>query len=119
ADSEGIQTIDFSSKIGFQKFGFFGQAGRSVINDRLSISFGIRADWNNFTESMMNPLEQLSPRFSFSYSITPELSFNGNIGRYYQLPPYTVLGYRDNNGVLVNKENNVTYIQSDHYVAGL
>ncbi len=67
---------------------------------------------------MGNPIDQLSPRFSFSYSITPQLSFNGNIGRYYQLPPYTVLGYRDNQGTLVNKENEVKYIQSDHYVAG-
>lgn len=118
ADAEGLETIDFSSKIGFQKFGFFGQASRSVFSDRLLLSFGLRSDWNNYAKSMMNPIEQLSPRFSFSYSITSALSFNGNIGRYYQLPPYTVLGYRDNNGVLVNKENDVTYIESDHYVAG-
>src|SRR5690606_30899627 len=110
--------IDFSSKIGFQKFGFFGQASRSVLNERLLLSFGLRSDWNNFAESMMNPLDQLSPRLSFSYTITPQLSFNGNIGRYYQLPPYTVLGYRNSNRELLNKQNEVTYIQSDHYVAG-
>lgn len=116
--SEGVEVIDFSSKIGFQKFGFFGQASRSVLNERLLLSFGLRSDWNNFAESMMNPLDQLSPRLSFSYTITPQLSFNGNIGRYYQLPPYTVLGYRNSNRELLNKQNEVTYIQSDHYVAG-
>lgn len=116
--SEGVEVIDFSSKIGFKKFGFFGQASRSVLNERLLLSFGLRSDWNNFAESMMNPLDQLSPRLSFSYTITPQLSFNGNIGRYYQLPPYTVLGYRNSNRELLNKQNEVTYIQSDHYVAG-
>src|SRR5690606_25343157 len=118
ADSEGIQTIDFSSEIGFQKFGFFGQASRSVLKDRLLLSFGLRSDWNNFSESMLNPVDQFSPRLSLSYSITPQLSFNGNIGRYYQLPPYTILGYRNNSGELVNKQNEVTYIRSNHYVAG-
>src|SRR5690606_22926750 len=117
-DLEGLQTIDFSSEIGFQKFGFFAQASRSIMSDRLLLSFGIRSDWNNFSESMVQLVDQLSPRFSFSYSITPQFSFNGNIGRYYQLPPYTVLGYRDNAGNLVNKQNEVTYIGSDHYVAG-
>src|SRR5690606_18617589 len=102
--SEGVEVIDFSSKIGFKKFGFFGQASRSVLNERLLLSFGLRSDWNNFAESMMNPLDQLSPRLSFSYTITPQLSFNGNIGRYYQLPPYTVLGYRNSNRELLNKQ---------------
>ena len=118
AQGEGVQIVDFSSEINFQKFGFFAQASRSVWEDRLLLSFGLRSDWNNYAESMGNPIDQLSPRLSFSYSITPQLSFNGNIGRYYQLPPYTVLGYRDNQGTLVNKENEVKYIQSDHYVAG-
>ena len=118
ANVNGIQIIDFTSKINFQKFGFFGQASRSVMENRLLLSFGLRSDWNNFAESMENPMDQLSPRLSLSYSITPKLSFNANIGRYYQLPPYTVLGYRDNNGVLTNKDNNVKYIESDHFVAG-
>ena len=119
ADESGIETIDFSSKINFQKFGFFGQISRNIMNERLLISLGLRSDWNNFAQSMNNPLDQLSPRFSFSYSLIPELSLNGSIARYYQLPPYTVLGYRSNAGELVNKENEVKYIQSDHYVLGL
>jgi len=114
-----IQTVDFQSEINFQRFGFFGSVNRSLAKDRLLLSFGLRTDWNNWAPSMENPLDQLSPRFSLSYSITPELSFNANIGRYYQLPPYTVMGFRDNEGNLVNRNNDVTYIQSDHYVAGL
>jgi len=119
ADDNGIETLDFSSEIGFQKFGFFGQISRNLLDERLLVSVGLRSDWNNFAQSMGNPLEQMSPRFSFSYSLNPALSLNGSIARYHQLPPYTVLGYRNNAGDLVNKDNDVTYIQSDHYVLGL
>ena len=114
-----IETVDFFSEINFQRFGLFGSVNRSLFEDRLLLSFGIRTDWNNWAESMADPLDQISPRFSASYALTPELSLSGSIGRYYQLPPYTVLGFRDNEGTLVNKENGVTYIQSDHYVAGI
>ncbi|MFT4771381.1 MAG: hypothetical protein ACI9CP_001427 [Cryomorphaceae bacterium] len=114
-----LRTIDFNSEINFQRFGFFGSINRSFLEERLLLSFGLRTDWNNWAESMSNPIDQLSPRFSLSYSITPELSFQANVGRYYQLPPYTVLGFRDNEGDLVNKDNGVSYIQSDHFVAGL
>ena len=114
----GIQEVDFSSKINFQKFGLFGQVSRTVFEERLLLSFGLRTDWNNYSTEMSNPIDQLSPRFSLSYSILPELTFNANVGLYYQLPPYTVMGYRDNDGTLVNKENGVRYIQNQHAVAG-
>jgi hypothetical protein len=68
---------------------------------------------------MNNPLDQLSPRISASLVLSEKLTLNANIGRYYQLPAYTVLGYRDNEGNLVNRDNKVTYVQSDHIVAGL
>lgn len=116
--NEGIQLIDFSSKLNFQKFGLFGQLSRSLLKERLLLSFGIRTDWNNYSSDMSNPIDQLSPRFSLSYSILPELTFNANAGRYFQLPPYTVLGYRDNAGNLVNRNNAVTYIENQHLVAG-
>ena len=118
ATGDAVQIVDFDSKINFQKFGLFAQASRGLFEKRLSLSLGLRSDWNNFAESMQNPLDQFSPRFSFSYNITSQLSFNGNIGRYHQLPPYTVMGYRNNSEVLVNKENGVKYIQADHFVAG-
>src|SRR5690606_20604129 len=66
-----------------------------------------------------NPLDQLSPRFSASYVFAPKWSLSASVGRFFQLPPYTLLGYRDNAGNLVNKQNGVGYIQSDHYVVGV
>jgi hypothetical protein len=115
----GLSTVDFDSRVRFQRFGFFGSVSRTFAEERLLLSLGVRSDWNNFVGSMEKPLDQFSPRFSMSYSITPELSFNANVGRYYQLPPYTVFGHRDANDNLVNRDNRITYINSDHAVAGL
>lgn len=113
-----ITTVNFDSRVRFQRFGLFGSVSKTLADERLLLSLGMRTDWNNFVSSMANPLEQFSPRFSLSYSITPELSFNANVGRYFQLPPYTVFGFRDETGRLVNRDNQITYITNDHLVAG-
>ena len=47
--------------------------------------------------------DQLPPRLSLSYRLTDGVYLSGNAGLYYQLPPYTGLGFKDNNGKLVNK----------------
>lgn len=109
---------DFTSDLSFHKYALFSQLSKSFIDNRLSLSLGLRTDFNNYSSDMNNPLEQLSPRLSASYALTNQFSFNFNTGRYYQLPPYTVLGFRNNLQALVNKENGVTYIQSDHLVSG-
>lgn len=115
----GIDTIDFSSDVNLHKYGAFGTVSRSFAGDRLTLALGLRFDGNNYSDDMSNPLEQFSPRFSASYYLTPKIALNFNTGIYYQLPPYTVLGYRDGNGALVNRDNNVSYIRSRHLVAGL
>lgn len=114
-----VQTIDFTSNLSFEKFELFGQISKSVLENRLSLSFGVRTDFNNYSPEMGNPLDQISPRFSASYSLNTKWNANFNVGRYYQLPAYTVMGYRNNAGDLVNKDNGITYISSDHIVAGL
>jgi hypothetical protein len=63
-------------------------------------------------------LDQFSPRVSLSYSITENLSINGNAGTYYQLPTYTSMGYKAEN-VFVNRDNGIRYIQSNHLVGGI
>lgn len=66
---------------------------------------------------MSSLFKQLSPRLSASYALTPQWSLNFNTGRYYQLPSYTTLGYKENN-VLINKENELKYISVDHLIGG-
>ena len=111
--------IDFDSKLTFNKYAAFGQVSKGVLEERLMLSFGVRTDFNDYSNDMNNPLKQFSPRLSASYAFNEKLSLNGNIARYYQLPAYTVLGYRDNNGNLVNKNNNITYVQADHFITGI
>jgi hypothetical protein len=114
----GPQTINFQSDFDLVKYYTFGQISRNFQQDRLSLSLGFRMDGNSYSDDMNNPLEQFSPRFSLAYSITNRLSFNFNTGIYYQLPPYTVLGYQED-GALVNRQNDIRFIRADHLVAGL
>lgn len=110
--------LSYSSELEFYKYGVFSQVSKKLVSERLSLSLGVRLDGNSYNKEMQNPLNQVSPRFSASFLLTEKLSVNFNTGRYYQLPPYTSLGYRDNNDRLVNKDNGIKYIQADHIIGG-
>ena len=120
-DANGVQLmppiiISANSEIDFFRYGAFGQLSKKVLKDRLLLSFGMRSDMNSFTTTGNNPLKTLSPRLSFAYSLNEKWDLTASIGRYFKLPPYTTLGFRDNNNMLVNKD--AEYIQSNHYVLG-
>lgn len=66
---------------------------------------------------MKNVFNQFSPRLSISYAVNDKWSWNSSVGTYYQLPSYTTMGFRDNAGSLVNREN-LKYIKSNHLVTG-
>ncbi|MFT7297720.1 MAG: hypothetical protein ACI81S_000903 [Sphingobacteriales bacterium] len=114
-----VRIIDFDSKLNLNKFGLFSQVSKNVLENRLALSFGVRTDFNDYSTQMSNPIDQLSPRFSASYSITEKFIASFNLGRYFQLPTYTTMGYRDGNNVLVNKVNQITYFRADHFITGL
>lgn len=116
--SGNVFLIDFSSQLDFSKFAGFGQISYPFFDRRLITSFGLRTDFTNYDESMSNPLDQLSPRLSLTYNISDQFNLNFNAGIYHQLPPYTVMGYRSNDGELVNKTNNVSYITNKQLVFG-
>ena len=108
----------FNSPLGtFAKYGAFGQASKAFFDTRLGVSVGVRTDMNSFTDSGSDPLKTLSPRLSLSYVMNDQWTLNGSVGRYFKLAPYTILGFADNAGKLVNK--NADYQSSDHYVLGL
>lgn len=109
-------SINTDNNIEFFKYGAYAQLAKVFFNKRLLISGGVRSDMNTFTETGDNPLKTLSPRLSLQYKITPKFDVTASLGQYYKIPTYTALGYKDNNGVLVNK--NMDYIQSTHYVIG-
>ena len=116
---DGVEEINYDTNMKFSKFNAFGQVSKAYLDEKLRLSLGLRTDFNNWSNTMLNPLPQLSPRFSASYSLTDKLNLNFNVGRYFQLPPYTALGYKNSSGEFVNRENDLKYIQSDHLVLGL
>jgi outer membrane receptor for ferrienterochelin and colicin len=101
------------------KYAVFGSVGIPFFQNRLNASLGLRLDANSYSMEMSNLFKQFSPRLALSYRLSEPFFVNVNVGRYYQLPAYTTLGYRDAQGTLVNKKNGVKYTYADHYVAGM
>lgn len=108
--------IDYESELNFFRYAFFAQGSKGYLKERLQLSLGLRADANTYSSNMNNLFEQLSPRASVSYAISDKISVNANVGKYYQTPAYTVLGYRSNAGELLNKD--VKYISNTQSVLG-
>lgn len=114
-----VDNFQFDNSINFWRYGFFGQASRRFLNERLGFSAGIRLDGNSFTNTGDQLHKTFSPRASLSYKLDQlgTWTLNGSAGRYYKIAPYTVLGFTDNDGNLANKK--VEYIQSDHLTLGV
>lgn len=113
------ESINFNSKITIHKYYLFTQISRKLIQEKLTFSFGLRTDFNDYSKKMENALKQISPRLSLSYLFAEDWRLNFNLSRYFQLPAYTSLGYRNKNDILVNQKNNIQYIQSDQLALGL
>lgn len=118
ATTDVVNNANFNTNMHFYKYGAFFQTSRSI-NNRNSVSVGIRLDGNSFMKSGNDIWNTLSPRFSYSYKITKNgnWTLNGSLGRYYKIPPYTILGFKDNSGKFVNQ--NTKYIRTDHGVLGI
>ncbi len=101
--TDRAQTFDYHTYLGIMRWGLFGTVNYTSIDERFTASLGLRADANNYSAAMKNLSDQLSPRLSLSYQLTEHWSLSGNAGLYYQLPPYTALGFKNNNGLYANK----------------
>lgn len=114
-----INNRNFDSGLNFFRYGVFAQASSKIANNRLGVSFGIRADGNSFTDSGNQLYRTISPRVAISYSLNKKetWTWNASIGRYYKILPYTTLGFQDLNGTFINRDSE--YIRSDHFVTGI
>ncbi len=108
----------YNSKLSVFNFAAYSTINKRFFDDKLRVMFALRADGNSYNETMRNPLNQLSPRLSASWEFAKGWSLNGNIGRYFQEPTYTTLGYRDSEGVLVNRDR-LEYIGSNQLTMGI
>ncbi len=109
--------LDYNTNINVIKYGFSGQVSKTILKNRLLVSLGLRSDGNNYNSEMANLINQLSPRLALSYSLTDQIQLNAGIGKYYQQPAYTTLGFRNNEGTLMNEES-AKYIGANHYNIG-
>ncbi len=117
--SGGLINIKYNTNLDFFKYAAFSQVTKQFFGNRLTTTLGVRFSGNTYSDITLNPLQQTSPQLSASYLLTEKISINAHTGRFYQLPSYTSLGYKNNEGVLINKETNLGYIQVDHLVSGV
>jgi outer membrane receptor for ferrienterochelin and colicin len=106
----------YSAELQFYRFGMFVSGTYSFAKDKIDVSLGFRFDDDTYTAGKRAFLN-LSPRTAISFKPNEYWKFSTTAGRYYKIPPYTVLGYQNFNNEFVNK--NVKYIQSDHLGLGI
>lgn len=94
---------DYNTDLGLFSWGLFALADYTSPDKKLTASAGLRADAANYATQTKRVWEQLSPRVSISYALNEMWSISGGSGIYYQLPPYTALGFKNSEGVWVNK----------------
>lgn len=111
--------LNYLTDLNLVKWGLYATAQYETMNERFTASLGIRTDANNYSSDMNNMLKQLSPRLSLSYCLFKDVYLNANVGRFYELPPYTAMGFKDNKGNYVNRNNGLTYISSNQAGIGL
>ena len=99
------------------QYGLYVQSAKKYFEELLQVSLGARIDASNYSDRTNNPLDQFSPRFSLRLKLNDAFALNVNSGIYYQLPPYTSLGFQVND-VLVNK-NTLKYIRNSQIVGGI
>ncbi len=106
----------FNTAIDFVKYGVFGSVSKKMFQEKLSLTLGVRFDFNSYPVTEIYLEESFSPRFTASYSITDKININATVGRYLKMPSYTILGFRNTVGDLVNsRAQNIT---CDHLAGG-
>ena len=115
--SQTEERLIYNSNINFLKYGGFIQAGKRILNNKLGLSLGVRTDMNSFTSTGKDFINNLSPRVALNYVLSNTLNLNASVGTYSKLASYTILGFRNNTGVLIH--DNIPYIKNTHYVLGI
>lgn len=124
-----IAAFSYQSSLSVWKWGLHAGLQLESGDDRLRIFLGLQSEANNYASAMRSLKDQLSPRLSLSFRIfqwgsgetEQSVLWNNAIGRYYQLPAYTTMGYQETtNGIsqYVNRDR-LSYIGSDQFSSGL
>lgn len=109
---------DYDTNLDLNQYAFFANVVKKMADDRLKINLGVRADMSDYNEEMEDIAQQISPQLLISYQLDDHFSIKANAGRYHQLPPFTLMAFRTNEGNLIN-EDRLKYIESDQAVFGI
>ena len=112
------EVLKYNTELNLYGYQMFAQLSDDYLDKRLKLSIGMSAVGNNFNDNMKNPLNQLSPRLSASYELSEKWDINANIGRYASQPAYTTMGFKNNAGEFVNRNEQLKYIISNQAIAG-
>lgn len=93
----GLLNVSFFEGVSLSTSSFPAKYDNVLSGGRFSTSLGIRADGNTFTEEGHKLWQTLSPRVAISYALDPDSRWrvNASVGRYYKIPPSTILGFKE------------------------
>lgn len=111
--TDALKEFNYATDLNMLRWGIYASADYSAPDESFTASLGLRTDGNNYSDRMKELWRQLSPRISVSYRLVDHLFLSGHMGLYYQLPAYTALGYKNNEGVYVNKGLDYTSVNQE------
>lgn len=104
---------DYHTSLNLLRWGLFASMNYISSDESFTASLGLRADANNYSDRMKELWRQMSPRLSVSYRLLDGLFLSGHVGLYYQLPQYTALGFKGNEGQYVNRDLDYTSVSQE------
>lgn len=115
--ANALREYDYHTDLSLWRWGMFASVDYAAPDKSFTASMGVRTDGNNYSDKMKELWRQLSPRWSVSYRLVEGLTLSGHVGLYYQLPSYTVLGFKGEEGEYVNRH--LDYISVSQESLGL
>lgn len=115
--ANALREYDYHTDLSLWRWGMFATVDYAAPDKSFTASMGVRTDGNNYSDKMKELWRQLSPRLSVSYRLVDGLTLSGHVGLYYQLPSYTALGFKGEDGDYVNRH--LDYISVSQESLGL
>ena len=115
--ANALREYDYHTDLSLWRWGMFASVDYAASDKSFTASMGVRTDGNNYSDKMKELWRQLSPRLSVSYRLIEGLTLSGHVGLYYQLPSYTALGFKREEGEYVNRH--LDYISVSQESLGL
>ena len=115
--ANALREYDYHTDLSLWRWGMFASVDYAAPDKSFTASMGVRTDGNNYSDKMKELWRQLSPRLSVSYRLIEGLTLSGHVGLYYQLPSYTALGFKGEEGEYVSRH--LDYISVSQESLGL